>query len=190
MRRSWPHSGTSRTRKARNTRERIRVAQAHGSAQRGGSGRAADFSGSDASSLDALRWGLVPHWAKDLSFGPLHQRPRRDGGPPSGVPRHLRHAPLSHPRGGASMSGRRRRAEGVPQSCRRRASLRVRRALGELAGPPQRRRMHPHLLHHRRCGQRTGRPDPRPHVVDPRPERLAEMAGRGPCGAGQAQGPP
>ena len=45
--------------------------------------------------LDLLRWGLVPLWAKDSSFGAeMHQCARRDRRHHTGVPRRLRAPPL------------------------------------------------------------------------------------------------
>ena len=140
-------------------------------------------------SLDALRWGLVPHFAKDLSSGArfINARAETVASLPTFRDAFQRRRCLIPASG--FYEWRKDGKTKMPYAILpdRRAALRLRRVVGELARPRRRRRreMDPHLHHHHRRAQRVAGADPRPHAGDPAARRLGAMARRGAGGRRQ-----
>jgi hypothetical protein len=88
-------------------------------------------------SLDLLRWGLVPLWAKDIAFGVrCINAPRRKHRTDPGVPRRLRAAPLHHPgRRLLRMAEARRQDGALCDRAGRERPLRLGRAVGAVEEP-------------------------------------------------------
>src|SRR5258707_4718045 len=128
-------------------------------------------------SLDLLRWGLVPLWAKDpVLRSEMHQRAQRDRCDQQDLSRGLRAAALPGPgRCVLRMAQNWRRQTGALRGGAATGHVRFRRAVGTLAEPG--RRQHPAQLHDRyRPGQFAMPADPPAHAGNPAAAGLAAVA--------------